>query len=248
MKPLYLVGQAGAMVAYEEPALHVVMPKQAGQLFPLSRVSRIVVSGPVQWSMEALLACADAGISVVFLAAGGEVRARWLGRGNDRENLLQRLVELLQRSDARQRYRDRYASMQRMAVRSTARRLGFSDWQDADAAALRAWLSGSGIGAWLGIEEKLLGLLGSSVQAGLLEYGLDGGNALLAGGDMNLPDDISRLLLWDFYPALLTWRKKRSAMPDERSLIGFYERRSGRIDHLLRGILNKLHRWLLGLS
>ncbi len=248
MKPLYVVGKAGAVVEYEEPALRIVMPDQAGQLFPLTRISRVVVSGPVDWNMDALLACADAGICVVFLSTGGAVRARWLGCSSDRQNLLQRLVDLLQRSDAQQRYRDWFASMQRLAVRSTARRLGFSDWRDADAVSLRNWLDGSEIHLWKGVDVSLQGLLNSSVLAGLLEYGLDDGSEWLRDENMNLPGDICRLLIWDFYPALLAWQKTHPELPDQRALIAFYERRSRRIEHLLRGILNKLHRWLLDLS
>jgi hypothetical protein len=41
-----------------------------------------------------LLACADAGITLLFLENNGEVSARWRGRGGERQSLTQRLVDL----------------------------------------------------------------------------------------------------------------------------------------------------------
>jgi hypothetical protein len=50
-------------------------------------VSRIVVRGPVPWSMEALFACLAAGIPVTFLALDGAVVGLCLGRGYREETL-----------------------------------------------------------------------------------------------------------------------------------------------------------------
>ncbi len=95
MRPLYINGSSGCRVVLDQPALRVVVQNKADQLFPLSRISRVVCKGAVEWSMFALLACADAGINLLFLQQNGEVRARWLGRGNERQSLNQRLVDLL---------------------------------------------------------------------------------------------------------------------------------------------------------
>src|SRR5512136_2483897 len=104
MWPLYIDGLPGCRVVLDEPALRVVVPDKADQLFPLSRISRVVCKGLVEWSMSALLACADAGINLLFLEKTGEVRARWLSRGNARQSLTQRLVDLLARADGLERY------------------------------------------------------------------------------------------------------------------------------------------------
>ena len=95
MRPLYIEGSVGCRVVFDEPALRVVVMDKADQLFPLSRVSRVVCSGVVDWSMSALLACADAGVNVLFLAKNGELRGRWLGQSQQRQLLAQRLVDLL---------------------------------------------------------------------------------------------------------------------------------------------------------
>ncbi len=53
MKPLYLQGKTGMRVDYEEPALSITQPDKARQLFPLQRVSRVIVSGSVDWTTVA---------------------------------------------------------------------------------------------------------------------------------------------------------------------------------------------------
>lgn len=248
MKPLYLQARPGMQIDYEEPALRVSLPKQTRQLFSLLRVSRIVVSGAVQWSMEALLACADAGIAIVFLNDDGQVRARWLGCDCQRQVLLQGVLELLQRGDSMERYQDWLRGMQRMAVRSSARRLRLVDWREADANELKAWLEYTRRADWSGTEIRLQSLLMSTVLMFLGNYGLDARNSGLLQGQLHLPEDLCALLLWDFYPALYAWQKKHPAAPGQRDLIRFYEARSQRVEQLLRGIVAKLHQWLLALG
>ena len=68
-KPLYLHGHQPLAVALDGPALRVTQAESADRLFPLERLSRVVASGEVAWSTEALLACADHGVPVSFLAA-----------------------------------------------------------------------------------------------------------------------------------------------------------------------------------
>ena len=61
MRPLYIDGAFGCRVVLDDPALRIIVPDRADQLFPLSRISRVVCQGSAEWSMQALLACADAG-------------------------------------------------------------------------------------------------------------------------------------------------------------------------------------------
>src|SRR5664279_3014752 len=130
MRPLYIDGAPGCRVALDDPALRVVVPDKADQLFPLSRISRVVCKGGVDWSMAALLACADTGINLLFLQKNGEVRARWLSRGNERQSLTQRVVDLLARADGFSCYENWYLSMEKLAARSFARRMGILEWRE----------------------------------------------------------------------------------------------------------------------
>lgn len=248
MKPLYIDGAAGIQVDYDEPALVVTAAGKTRQLFPLARISRIIVTGPVDWSMPALFACADAGIAVVFLLSSGEVRCRWLGCFPHRQNLVQLFADFWQRADALDRYWDWLAGMERMAVRSSARRFGFADWQEADAAGLRAWIEQSLTCSWLTLPRQVSGFLLATVLHTLGQTGLDARADCLHDDRFDLAADLSGLLLWDFYPALIAWNKQSPALPEHQALAGFYEKRMPRTENLLRGLLNKWHRYLLELS
>jgi hypothetical protein len=64
------------------------------------------------------------------LHKNGDVRARWLSVGTERQSLSQRLVDLLARADGVQRYENWYLSMQKLAARSFARKMGIEDWRE----------------------------------------------------------------------------------------------------------------------
>lgn len=245
MKPLYLKNVMGMSVDYEEPALKVNVPNKARQLFPLPRISRVVVTGPVVWSTPALLACADAGVPVVFLRDTGEVRGQWLGNSRYRCDLVQLFSDALLHADTVDRYQDWLAGTQRMAVRSAARRLGFADWQEADAAALTAWFDREQKASWRCVNESILGLLLSSVLPELGRLGLDARSLCWQDRRFGLSDDFCRLLFWDFYPALIRWQAKSLSVPEHQSVVAFYEQRLVRTEQLLRGLINRWHQWLL---
>jgi hypothetical protein len=246
MRPLYIDGSPGCRVVLDEPALRVVMPDKADQLFPLSRISRVVCNGVVEWSMSALLACADAGINLLFLHKNGEVRARWLGRSDERQSLAQRLVDLLARADGLQRYENWYLSMEKLAARSFARRMSIVEWREVSVNELRQSLSMS-----LSDERRhqvnlLQGLLHSELLIWLPECGFSNDETLLSG-NLDLASDLSRILLWDFYPALLS-SGESDASSALAAMASLQQQRADRFYLLFRSTINKLHQFLLGIN
>ncbi len=241
MKPLYLLGRKGMRVVFDEPALAVCVTDKTRQLFPLPRISRVVVCGNVEWSMGALFACADAGVSVVFLDQAGKVRSCWLGLARQKCSVLQSLCALLEQTEALPRYQNWLLGMRRMAARSAAKRLAFADWQTVDAAALEAWSQQSINRDWLIEREWLQGVILSAVMQYLLNFGIDAKNELSGNAAINLADDLTRLLALDFLPELLEWQKWFFLFPEKQTLVQLFEQRSRRLEYLLRGCLNKLH-------
>jgi hypothetical protein len=247
MRPLYIDGLPGCRVVLDEPALRIVVPERADQLFPLSRISRVVCKGVVEWSMSALLACADAGINLLFLEKNGEVRARWLGRGNARQSLAQRLVDLLVRADGLERYENWYLSMEKLAARSFARRVGLAEWREVPINELRhrLLLSLSDEGRFRA--NLLQSLLHSELLNWLPECGFCSDDEVLLSSDLDLAADFSKLLLWDFYPALLPVDE-----PDITTALAemavLYQQRADRSYLLFRSTINKLHQFLLAVS
>lgn len=231
----------------DEPALRVVVPDKADQLFPLSRISRVVCKGVVEWSMSALLACADVGINLLFLEKNGDMRARWLGRGNARQSLTQRLVDLLARADGGQRYENWYLSMEKLAARSFARRMGLVEWREVSINELRQRLALSLSDEGSYRATVLQGLLHIELLNWLPECGFCSDDEALLTGDLDLASDLSKLLLWDFYPALVT-----ADEPDTTSALAamatLVQHREDRFYLLFRSTINKLHQFLLAVS
>lgn len=246
MRPLYIDGSPGCRVVLDEPALRICLPEKADQLFPLARVSRVVCKGVVDWTMPALLACADAGITVLFLERNGKVRGRWLGHGGTRQSLTQRLVDLLARADGPGLYENWYLSMEKLAARSFARRMALDDWREIPVVQLRKQLA-------LALAEtgrRRANLLQSLVHAELLGWlsdaDLGSDDEALLADKLDLASDLSKLLIWDCYPALLDIDDL--AQPDMQAMAALFQQRMDRCYLLFRSSLNKLHQFLLTVS
>ncbi|TSE31878.1 CRISPR-associated endonuclease Cas1 [Tepidimonas charontis] len=73
--PLYLPGRVATRVGLDGPALLVQRAHQADNRYPLGRLSRIVSGLNVTWQAQALRACIDERIPILFLAADGQPSA-----------------------------------------------------------------------------------------------------------------------------------------------------------------------------
>ena len=247
MRPLYIDGAAGCRVVLDEPALRVSVADKADQLFPMSRISRVVCKGVVDWSISALLACADAGILVLFLEKNGELRARWLGRSNDRQLLAQRLIDLLARADGPNLCDNWMLSMEKLAARSFARRIGLTNWREISVPTLRRQLFVS-----LGCDGRhqanlLENILHAELLVWLPEAGFAGDDEGLMTKDLDLAVFMSRLLMWDFYPILLS-DSSSTTEPPMQAMAMLFQQRANRGYLLFRSTINKLQQFLLSMS
>lgn len=247
MRPLYIDGSPGCRVVLDEPALRISLADKADQLFPMSRVSRVVCKGVVDWSMSALLACADAGITVLFLERNGELRARWLGRVSTRQSLTQRLLDLLARADGPGLYENWTLAMEKMAARSFARRMGLQDWRELPVQTLRRQLFVS-LGAEGRHQANLLeNILHAELLLWLPEAGFSGDDEALMASDPDLAVFLSRLLMWDFYPLLLDGDAVFQS-PPMQAMAKVFQQRADRSYLLFRSSINKLQQFLLSVS
>ena len=247
MRPLYIDGVPGCRVVLDEPALRIVIPDKADQLFPLSRISRVVCKGVVEWSMSAMLACSDAGIHLIFLYRNGDVRARWLSVGGTRQSLMQRLVDLLARVDGLERYENWYLSMQKLAARSFARKLGFIDWREVPINTLEHYISVHLSVAGEHQVKLMLSILHSELLTLLADSGFGVDDEAIVSEQLDLPRDLSKLLLWDFYPALLKADKFTREKPFADMAL-LYQQREDHFYLLFKSTLNKLQQFLLAIS
>jgi hypothetical protein len=122
LRPLYL-DHGAAAVRLEGPALIVEQPEVAEERFPLRLLSRVVVRGPVPWSMEALFACLASGIPITFLSLDGAVIGLCLGRDRPEESLGMLLDRLLAEPGWAEIYERWCKAAERRAIVEAVRRL-----------------------------------------------------------------------------------------------------------------------------
>jgi hypothetical protein len=122
LRPLYIECGAAA-VRLEGPALIVDQPEAAEGRFPLRLLSRVVVRGPVPWSMEALFACLASGVPITFLSLDGVVIGLCLGRDRPEESLAMLLDRLLGEPRWAEIYQRWTKAAERRAIVEVARRL-----------------------------------------------------------------------------------------------------------------------------
>jgi hypothetical protein len=250
------VDGADTRVERDGPALRIARPGRAERWFPLRVLSQVVSAERVEWATDALLACAGQGITVSFLDEDGTVLARLLGKPGERMELPQRLADFLLRPDWPARYDAWQAAMERMAVRSVARRAGLGWSQPPTGRDLRRLFrdGAESLGSLEPFEHiggEVHGLTEALATQHLAEAGIVGD---FDGGDgLDLAADFSRILYWDFKLARLAWledrlRDDRADLPGREEIVGFFEARRPRTERLAAGLLNRLHRWLVELD
>ena len=252
MKPLYLQGTEPLAVALDGPALRVSQAGCAIRRFPLQRISRVVASGQVTWTTNALLACADEGIAVCFLTARGTPRARWIGRATKRSELAQRWQDFLDRPDWQDLHKSWRIASSRRAVRICAWRMGWSPERDPRPMHLvicEATRSIVGMEALRTTGRRLFGLAQTRAIEELTRVGLNAQDDAL----IYLVPDLVTSIQWGLRPELTRWladqrrcggnghRQPTGTTPDPRAITRFLQRCSGLVDFHLRDTLGRLH-------
>lgn len=257
-KPLYLRGDPGLRVDMDGPALRLRRPAKAVVWYPLARLARVVSSGMVAWDGEVLLACAEAGVPVVFLRRDGSVRAYLAGSGmrsRDPHALLySRLRARLSRPGGMTRYGDWRMAMTHAAIRA----LG-AQWGESleDEPPHRLWHAlavtrrrYAGAGPCTLIEGRLYGLLAGLSAELLMEAGLDAARRSQLADGPDLAKDLADLLAWALAAPLLAVMERRfrgESAPDlldEAQLIAWFESYVMDLRRLGLDALYQLRQWL----
>ncbi len=253
MKPLYLNGSEPIQVSLDGPALRVSTPGSAVLRFPLRRVSRVIANGKASWSTEALLACADQGISVSFLARDGTTRARWIGRPDDRDGFLQRWQDFQDRPDWTDLFRQWSRAARRRAIRMCAWRMGWSPKTDSRSITRFLVQSLDGDRSAVGLRQAnriLRGLAGARAVEVLVQRGFSAPATSLAC----LVPVLVTVVTWSLHPQLTQWLRENAQKIEQPpkqpasslpALVELFERNVATIDFCLRDALNRLQRFLM---
>jgi len=261
-KPLYLDSKSPTRIALEGPALSIRVQGQANRLIPLRRVSRILVNERTEFSTAAFLACADRGIGVVFVTAQGEVRARLLGTPGERQEMRQRLLDLLDRCDWRELYGNWRHSQECLAVRRVRWRLGAPEevhtpkqtvlWVREQAQALAGFRDAESSESWL--DEQMFAWMHNHLQ----QLGFGAQSELFQDAWPDLLGDLSRVHRWYGETLRLGWlrrralwaerRRRRPVAVTRRDMIKLYQDNGAKLAGLGRELTNRLHKWLIELA
>lgn len=253
MRPLYLDGVTALNVSMDGPALRVSGPSSADRRYPLARISRVVVSGQVSWTTDALLTCADEGIVVCFLNADGDVRGRWIGRRSERSAFVQRWHDFVDRPDWKERYAQWRVATRRRAIRLCAMCMGWSpkhDPRSLSRSILDATRPCADNQEMRTIKRRLHGLAQSRALEELAKIGLQANDVVL----LNIVPDLVAAIQWGLHPDLTRWlldrqRRREPKQPsDPYGAVCFFERHRGTCDFALRDTLLRLNQYLRGLQ
>lgn len=206
-KPLYLQGQQSLTVDVDGPALRVEQPERAVMFYPLVRLARILSKGKVNWRHDALLACADRGIPVVFVDEDGGVRGYFFGRARNEHGLYHGLQASLKRGDGASRYRHwrtRMVAHAQWVLRVQGRRAGVAPdsvfLAPSVVATEKKVVQASPA---IRLDGRLFGLLAGLSAQLWVEAGLNA-RRLATLESLPLVDDLARLLSWALVEPLLT--------------------------------------------
>ena len=258
-RPLFLDTPERAAIDIDGAALRISTQDAAPRWYPLRLVSRILANDQAQFSTAALLACAEAGITLIFIANCGAIRARLLGIPGTRQQTRQRLIDLQFLPDWRDRY-NRWRWVTEWWVIDRLRpRLGIparlahlaeiQAWlrfevqrhcdPDTDATSYR-WLAELSH-AWRTEQTPARGFGARS------ELWLDGGPDLVG--------HLAALHAWHLEPLRLGWLRARAEAarhvqrpphPIRRwDLVCLYQAHAAQLAQQCRAILDRLHLWLV---
>jgi hypothetical protein len=258
-RPLYLAPLADTCVTLDGPALCVSREEEAPRLFPLARLSRVVTATVIDWSSAALLACAERGISIVFMDEQGTVSARLTGQPGQTDDLYRRLSDFLLLPQAAGRYGWWVRNYRRRASHWAGLKIGIGitlrDPRTCRPQIERLAQRFAGESAAIATRQWLRALAYAWMQAHLQDLGLGAPQALGQEGEPALARDLTEVLVWYLEPARLGWlrsrqlaaQRKREALrpPTQRELVQLFESRAVRVAERGREITGTLHRWLI---
>lgn len=254
-KALYLDGAAEPLeVVLDGPALRIRRYARADARAPLRLLGRIVVCGSVAWRTDALLACMDAGIPVVFLAGDGAARGWAVGAHDSDEDINLLLEDACFDREWASRHEDWIRAMERRSLLSAIQALdlrpaslrGPDAWAECEARvdALNAPVKAATIIACL------TGALSAHATQLLHRNGVAARFSTGYGTPVRLIDDFVRILGWELWP--LVWEtalyfcrhgaKHRTDADVRRRLIRFYEARAPQVEKRFADLFWRL-RW-----
>jgi hypothetical protein len=235
LKPLYLDGVQPLAVVLDGPALKVMTTGRSPARYPLRRLSRVIVSGRVEWSTPALIACLCAGIVVSFLDENGDMAGLCLGTGSRSLKLYEKLAEFALRPDWPEHYANWYAAMERRGILGLVNRLSMRVSDLRPVTVRWYYMQRLGKLAPSRVVHRTLAYLEAAVSTCAAQAAFDSGipSSLLTDDNagIQLNRDLGRILAWEarVLAARLLVRDWSEGAPTRADMALTVERHAGRL-------------------
>lgn len=255
LRPLY-VDHGAVAVRLEGPALIVEEAEAAEGRFPLRLLSRVVVRGPVPWSMEALFACLAGGVPITFLSLDGKVVGLCLGRDRPEESLAMLLDRLVAEPGWAEIYTRWSRAAERRAIVEVARRLALPVGVDLRPEAVRvlaaAHMPGGDTPGMRSALRRLDGYLCAHLSELFARVGVPLAYRGGSGSALDLRPAFRAALRWYLWLPLRRWLElqrqhpapRGSASQRRRRAVAQYEAAAPQIAARFRRVLASLDRLL----
>lgn len=225
-RPLYLLAEQRIAVDFAAPALRVAAAGRAPTYHPLARLSRVLSRGRVAWAGDALAACLEGGVPVLFVGDHGRVRGALSPARTDPAGLGEHLRCAAEAPEWPERYANWHRAQQQRLIAHLGTALG---WRITDLrpAPVRRQLDQMLLHRWHRSPQHLLApyapVLRASVTAELTIAGIDPAMSAGVWGGVDLTNDLVGLSTWPLRGRLLTAERSPSESPV--AAIAHYEER-----------------------
>lgn len=250
--PLYLDVRRADAVALEEDTLRIALRGGGSGWYPLRCVSRVVVTGDVDWETRALLACLQAGIPVAFRARDGQLIGHCLSDVSNRVNVEALLTSAVQSAAGQQRYREWLAQCwqgwrQRfIAVNGERARDAHDDVRSLDARMLADLSAVLPCSVSL-FRDQLAVLIASKLSGVLLGYGFSDNVHVPQTPGVHVYNDLVRLLECELLMVVayqdggIEWDEQRGL---RYAVVRCFQQHEAAQEHVAQACLNTLWRYL----
>jgi len=261
-RPVWLNSPDATRVTLDDNALVITVGEQAERWLPLARVSRIIANRHAHFSTQALLACAEQGITLLFLDHFGQPLARLMGRPGERQGLHQRLLDLMAHPDGADRYQDWLRANRRRVAASVLARIGLdANFRSHRDARLRLESTAAALGPPQVVVDSrryLHGIANAWMLHHSSQLGLGADSEALQDGHPDLASDLGELLCWHsetlrigFLLRRRLWEQRHGQAQrplTRKQMLRLWQRNGNRMGRAGRDLSNRLHRWLVDSS
>jgi len=262
-KVLYVEKRMSTEIGLDGAALKVTQQDKAAQLFPLIRISRMVVDTGIVIDTNALMACAYGGISICFTDPQEGVVAHLVAVNNNKLSLQQQLDDFSDRVDWRDRYADWQHAMFSRAFLHTLKKFDISTARSVSPSALtqlfQQWAGQlSGKEAAINTDRWLDQLCYAWFVQHLLEQGVECGGESEHSMRLNLAQKLGEIMRWELELYRLDWLRQRNVQAREqgkkaesvsrKAMIFWFESIVWQVDEAGSRLLNRLQQWLIEIA